>query len=72
MDRSYVLSDKVTIHVITFVKQRIITAGEKIRRYKEPTVPPEQHIQKSSEPVLQRTWRKDSWPHTGTRAKGIN
>ena len=35
MDRSYGLSDKGTIHVINFLKQRIISAGAKIRRYNQ-------------------------------------
>ena len=35
MDRSYGLSDKGTIHVINFLKQRITTAGAKIRRYNQ-------------------------------------
>ena len=35
MDRSYGLSDKGTIHVKTILKQRITTAGARIRRYNQ-------------------------------------
>ena len=35
MDRSYGLSDKETVHVINFLKQRISTAGAKIHRYNQ-------------------------------------
>ena len=35
MDRSYGLSDKGTIHVISFLKQRITTTVAKISRYNQ-------------------------------------
>ena len=46
MDRSYGLSDKGTIHVINFLKQRITMSKDPLIQPKEPTVPPEQHVQR--------------------------
>ena len=43
--KGYGLSDKGSIHVINFLKQRITTVEAKIQT-KEPTVRPKQHVQK--------------------------
>ena len=54
MNRSYGLRDKGIIHVVNFLKQKVTTAGAKIQT-KEPTIPPEQLVQKRPETIVQGT-----------------
>ena len=44
MDRSYGLSDKGTIHVINFLKQRITIAEAKIRRHNQRNLQYHQNV----------------------------
>ena len=71
MDRSYGLSDKGTIHVINFLKQRITTAGVMIHQYNQRNV---QYHQNNMFRNDQRQFYKELKMHWLTEApdpKGI-